>query len=75
MASRMTARTRWSCAASRATADEPIESRSLNPHCPLTWDEIYRDWQHDDLKYYWKDLPLKLSPWDDGYLTPKRRIC
>ena len=56
-------------------ADEPIESRSLNPHCPLTWDEIYRNWQHDDLKYYWKDLPLKLSPWDDGYLTPKRRIC
>lgn len=55
--------------------DEPVESRSLMPHCPLTWEEIYADWKHDDLKYYWKKLPLTMSQWDDGYLQPKRRIC
>ncbi len=56
-------------------ADEPVEQRSLNPHCPLTWEEIYRDWKSDDLKYYWRKFPLQMSPWDDGYLKPRRRIC
>ena len=55
--------------------DEPVENRSLNPHCPLTWDEIYANWKSDDLKYYWRKLPLTMSQWDDGYLQPKRRIC
>ena len=55
--------------------DEPVENRSLNPHCPLTWEQIYEGWKTDDLKYYWRDLPLKMSQWDDGYLQPKRRIC
>ena len=56
-------------------ADEPVESRSLQPHCPLTWEQIYAGWQHDDLKYYWRQQPLQLSAWDDGYLKPQRRIC
>jgi hypothetical protein len=55
--------------------DEPVENRSLNPHCPLTWEQIYEGWKTDDLKYYWRRLPLKMSEWDDGYLQPKRRIC
>jgi hypothetical protein len=55
--------------------DEPIENRSLNPHCPLTWDQIYENWKHDDLKYYWREFPLKMSEWDDGFLQPKQRIC
>ncbi len=55
--------------------DEPVDNSSLNPHCRLTWEEIYAGWKHDDLKYYWRKLPLKVSPWDHGYLQPKRRIC
>jgi ectoine hydroxylase-related dioxygenase (phytanoyl-CoA dioxygenase family) len=55
--------------------DEPVENRSLNPHCPLTWEQIYEGWKTDDLKYYWRRLPLQMSAWDDGYLQPRRRIC
>ena len=55
--------------------DEPVEAKSLLPHCDLTWEQIYAGWQHDDLKYYWRSLPLQLSPWEDSYLQPSRRIC
>lgn len=27
-----------------------------------TWEATYADWKHDDLKYYWRDLPLCLKP-------------
>ena len=27
-----------------------------------TWETTYADWKHDDLKYYWRDLPLRLKP-------------
>ena len=26
-----------------------------------TWESTYADWKHDDLKYYWRDLPLRLQ--------------
>ena len=55
--------------------DEPVEAKSLLPHCDLTWEDIYSGWIEEDLKYYWRDLPLQPGPWDDGYLQPKRRIC
>jgi ectoine hydroxylase-related dioxygenase (phytanoyl-CoA dioxygenase family) len=55
--------------------DEPVEAKSLLPHCDLTWEQIYASWQRDDLQYYWRDLPLALAPWEDDYLQPKRRIC
>ena len=48
---------------------------SLRPHCELTWDQIYAGWKSDDLKYYWRALPLKLVGWDDSLMQPKRRIC
>ncbi|MDB6127060.1 MAG: hypothetical protein JWM35_956, partial [Verrucomicrobia bacterium] len=35
----------------------------------------YANWKSDDLKYYWRKLPLTMSQCDDGYLQPKRRIC
>jgi len=55
--------------------DQPVEERSLKPHCELSWEEIYRNWKSDELKYYWKKQPLELIPWDDTYLQPSRRIC
>jgi hypothetical protein len=55
--------------------DEVIEARSLKPHCTLTWEEIYAGWQREDLKYYWRTLPLSFQEWDDSFLQPTRRIC
>jgi len=55
--------------------DEIVEAKSLLPHCDLTWDEIYAEWTSEELKYYWRKLPLKMSGWDDSLLQPKRRIC
>jgi len=55
--------------------DQPVEEGSLKPHCELSWENIYANWKSDDLKYYWKSLPLQLIPWDDTYTQPKRRIC
>lgn len=57
------------------SAAEPIEQKSLQPHCDLSWEQIYADWQHDDLKYYWRKGELELAPWDDHYLQPSSRIC
>jgi ectoine hydroxylase-related dioxygenase (phytanoyl-CoA dioxygenase family) len=55
--------------------DEVIEARSLKPHCKLTWEEIYAGWRHDDLKYYWRHVPLNFQEWDDMFVQPQRRIC
>ena len=54
---------------------EPIEEKSLKPHCDLRWEEIYADWEQDNLKYYWNETSLRLSPWDDTLLQPAQRIC
>jgi len=31
---------------------------------PLSWDEVYRDWRSDALKFYWRRLKLTLQPFD-----------
>jgi len=31
---------------------------------PLSWDEVYRDWWSDALKFYWRRLKLTLQPFD-----------
>ena len=44
-------------------------SRVLNPanlafagESGKSWEKVYSGWQSDNLKYYWKDLPLNLKP-------------
>lgn len=54
---------------------EPIEIKSLKPHCPLEWEEIYAGWEDESLQYYWEKSSPKISPWDDTLLQPARRIC
>jgi ectoine hydroxylase-related dioxygenase (phytanoyl-CoA dioxygenase family) len=27
-----------------------------------TWEATYADWKHDDLKYYWRNFPLRIKP-------------
>jgi ectoine hydroxylase-related dioxygenase (phytanoyl-CoA dioxygenase family) len=55
--------------------DEPIEAKSLLPHCKLSWEEVYAGWKDENLKYYWQQSTPKLSPWDSTLLQPVRRIC
>jgi hypothetical protein len=31
---------------------------------PLSWEDVYAGWKSDELKYYWKRLPLTLKPFD-----------
>lgn len=52
-----------------------IEERSLHPHAHHTWEEIYRDWTDDELKYYWKKYDLKKSDWDEKLRWQKDKIC
>lgn len=55
---------------------EEVERRSLEPHAyKLSWEQIYEGWESDTYQYYWKDLPLKMGPWDDSLVQPSRRIC
>jgi hypothetical protein len=56
-------------------ADQPVEERSLRPHCDLDWEEIYENWKNDDLKYYWEKVNPRLSPWNPDLHKPARRIC
>ena len=54
---------------------EPIENASLLPHVDLSWEEIYANWKSDELKYYWRDQQLTITPFDQAYLQFGRRIC
>lgn len=56
-------------------AHEPIEANSLLPHCTLGWPEIYTGWRSDRFQYYWKKQNVEITPWDDSYSKPERRIC
>jgi ectoine hydroxylase-related dioxygenase (phytanoyl-CoA dioxygenase family) len=57
-------------------ADQEIEPQSLVPHGNVaSWDELYRGWRNENLKYYWKSGPLKMSAWDPSLLQTKERIC
>ncbi|WP_395094610.1 phytanoyl-CoA dioxygenase family protein [Armatimonas sp.] len=54
---------------------EPVEEKSLLPHCGLTWKQIYEGWESDELQYYWRKLPLNYSGWNPTLLQYGQRIC
>lgn len=56
-------------------ASEPIEAKSLTNHAEADWDDIYADWETEDLQYYWRQTTPRISPWDDSLPQPGRRIC
>ncbi|MBI1924225.1 phytanoyl-CoA dioxygenase family protein [Candidatus Poribacteria bacterium] len=51
--------------------DDPIAEHMLAPHLnrfsELRWEEVYRDWASNDLKYYWKALNLHVVPRNFSY--------
>ena len=71
-------RIRLSCDFRYQSPEAEIEEKSLLPHRDiLTWEEIYAGWgeEADDLKYYWRDREMALSPWDESIRWQKDRIC
>jgi ectoine hydroxylase-related dioxygenase (phytanoyl-CoA dioxygenase family) len=43
----------------------PLTEGCLKPHFDrLSWDEIYADWERDDLKYYWRRSKYEVVPFD-----------
>ncbi len=50
---------------------DPIAAHMLEPHLSLqsklTWEEVYRNWQTDDLKYYWQAYANPIVPRDTSY--------
>jgi hypothetical protein len=46
--------------------DEAISPFEIVFHNPAkggrSWEATYADWKHDDLKYYWRNLPLRIKP-------------
>ena len=56
-------RIRTSCDIRYQPAEDEIDEQSLKPHMDLaTWEELYKGWENDALKYYWKKTELRLSP-------------
>lgn len=50
---------------------DTISDHMLEPHLntvsALKWEDVYRDWQADDLKYYWKRYDNPVIPKDLSY--------
>ena len=49
------------------TLSEHMLEPHLNIFSNLTWEAVYRDWENDDLKYYWKKLDNPTIPRDLNY--------
>ena len=48
-------------------ASEVITDQELLPHrVPFTWEQVYQGWKSDKYQFYWKELPLKVVPFDSG---------
>tara|TARA_R110002111_G_scaffold3623_8_gene21995 strand:- start:265 stop:1458 length:1194 start_codon:yes stop_codon:yes gene_type:complete len=44
---------------------EALTEGCLQPHFNrISWEDIYKDWKSDDLKYYWRDKHYVVAPWD-----------
>ncbi len=50
---------------------DPIADHMLDPHLnlvsQLTWEEVYRDWKTDDMKYYWQQYANPVVARDKSY--------
>lgn len=73
--SRMRERIRLSFDVRYQPLSEPVEEKSLLPHCALTWEQIYAGWRSEELRYYWRSQPIVPAGWDPTLLQPSRRIC
>jgi len=66
---------RLSCDFRYQPMNEPVEEKSLLPHCfVMEWEEIYKGWKNRDLQYYWKDNQLEKTPWDESIRGSKPSV-
>lgn len=51
---------------------DPIAEHMLNPHLssvtPLSWEDVYRDWDSDEFQYFWKAFDNPVLPKITEYL-------
>jgi hypothetical protein len=51
--------------------ENPIAEQMLLPHLSIDgepgWDEIYADWESEELQYYWKKLDITVIPQDTSF--------
>ena len=71
-----TDRMRHSIDARYQRANEPISTVSMEAYAGCgSWDEIYADWQSDDLKYYWRAQNPEIQPFDYQYYDRRDDIA
>jgi hypothetical protein len=49
---------------------DPIAEHMLQPHLnngTMQWDDVYRDWKSDDLRYYWRKYDNPIVPTNVSY--------
>jgi hypothetical protein len=55
---------------------DPIAAVSVETYANmLTWDEVYADWQRDDLKFYWRRQGATIVPFDRTHYDKRDAIA
>jgi len=55
---------------------DPIAEVSIRTYADMcTWEETYANWQHDDLKYYWRRPDVRVVPFDRSYYEKRDNIA
>ena len=55
---------------------DPIAPGSILPHSqPNTWENIYRGWKNESLKYYWENYELEIAEYDNSYHDKRDRMA
>lgn len=73
---RLSDQVRLSCDFRYQPLQDEIEDASLRVHCDvLTWEEVYADWPSGGIQWYWRDLELRRSEWDESLRWQKDKIC
>ncbi|OCT14015.1 hypothetical protein A8709_00255 [Paenibacillus pectinilyticus] len=75
MPNQMGNKIRLSCDFRYQPEDQVIDRSSLKAHGGFTWEEIYKDWKNEDLKYYWDKDTLTFSDWDKSIHIHTDKIC
>ena len=69
-------RLRMSIDARYQRISDPIAPGSILPHSqPNTWENIYRGWEDESLKYYWEKYDLEVVEYDNSYHDKRDRMA
>lgn len=52
-----------------------IEPRSLLPHGPFEWEDLYEGWERKELQRYWENVGFSYSEFDESIRWQKEKIC